>query len=142
MSVSSRHKWYPSHSSGAPLQASAGNALSGTLVPLLFPGVKGEAISRSALGARAGLSAAIPKVEGGCAVEAAVQQADVEEVAVLGGNGARGEEEGRGTSSQVGRKHQELRCKSISTHLLSQDFGAVRLEHHGLGSRQTGSAGK
>ena len=91
-------------------------------MPLLFPGVKGEAISRSALGARAGLSAAIPKVEGGCAVEAAVQQADVEEVAVLGGNGARGEEEGRGTSSQVGRKHQELRCKSISTHLLSQDF--------------------
>lgn len=111
-------------------------------MPLLFPGVKGEAISRSALGARAGLSAAIPKVEGGCAVEAAVQQADVEEVAVLGGNGARGEEEGRGTSRQVGRKHQELRCKSISTHLLSQDFGAVRLEHHGLGSHQTGSAGK
>ena len=103
-------------------------------MPLLFPGVKGEAISRSALGARAGLSAAIPKVEGVCAVEAAVQQADVEEVAVLGGNGARGEEEGRGTSRQVGRKHQELRCKSISTHLLSQDFGAVRLEHHGSGS--------
>ena len=35
------------------------------LVPLLFPGVKGEAISRSAWGARAGLSAAIPKVGGG-----------------------------------------------------------------------------
>ena len=98
-------------------------------MPLLFPGVKGEAISRSALGARAGLSAAIPKVEGGCAVEAAVQQADVEEVAVLGGNGARGEEEGRGTSRQVGRKHQELRCKSISTHLLTWgcSFGASRI---------------
>ena len=111
-------------------------------MPLLFPGVKGEAISRSALGARAGLSGAIPKVEGGCAVEAAVQQADVEEVAVLGGNGARGEEEGRGTSRQVGRKHQELRCKSISTHLLSQDFGAVRLEHHGLGAVPSKKASK
>ena len=43
----------PSHSTGAPLQAplspSPGrNAPSGPLVPLLFPGVKGEAISRSA----------------------------------------------------------------------------------------------
>ena len=72
------------------------------LVPLLFPGVKGEAISRSARGARAGLSAAIPKVGGGNATPA-VQEKDVQEergeVAVLGGNGACGAEEGRSTSN-------------------------------------------
>ena len=46
-------------------------------MPLLFPGVKGEAISRSALGARAGLSAAISKVEGGCAAVPAKQLGDL-----------------------------------------------------------------
>ena len=99
------------------------------LVPLLFPGVKGEAISRSARGARAGLSAAIPKVGGGNATQPEPQQCNRwmykrGEVAVLGGNGACGAEEGESTSRQVRRKHQELCCILDRSSIL----GRVKIE--------------
>ena len=68
----------PEHHFKRPLLPPARNAPSGPLVPLLFPGVKGEAISRSALGARAGLSAAIPKVGGGIC-HTTMQQRDVQD---------------------------------------------------------------